>query len=137
MSPAVTVTVVLTGDVQVNVQWDAASDVDLHVVEPSGEEIFYANDSSSTGGLLDLDSNPACAIDGVQNENIVWPSGAAPRGRYVVRVDYFAGCGVASTNYIVTVRRSGAAPQTFRGSFSGNGDSGGAGSREEIVAFTL
>ena len=29
-----------TGDVQVSVAWNTPSDVDLHVVDPFGEEIF-------------------------------------------------------------------------------------------------
>ena len=48
-----------TGDVQVTLSWDTDSDVDLHVVDPSGEEIFYGNRESASGGMLDLDSN-AC-----------------------------------------------------------------------------
>src|SRR5207237_4273195 len=43
-----------TGDVQVSVSWDAPSDVDLHVVDPSGEEIFYGNPASASGGQLDV-----------------------------------------------------------------------------------
>ena len=77
-----------TGDVQVTLSWDTDSDVDLHVVDPSGEEIFYGNRESASGGMLDLDSNAACTIDGVQNENITWSIGAAPQGTYIVRVDY-------------------------------------------------
>jgi uncharacterized protein YfaP (DUF2135 family) len=46
----VTLTPVGTGDVQVTVTWDADSDLDLHVVEPSGEEIFYGHPVSATGG---------------------------------------------------------------------------------------
>lgn len=64
------VTSVGTGDVQVTLSWNADSDVDLHVVDPSGEEIYWSNRRSASGGQLDLDSNAACAIDGVRNENI-------------------------------------------------------------------
>lgn len=32
-----------TGDVQVSVTWNTASDVDLHVVEPSGERIYWSS----------------------------------------------------------------------------------------------
>ena len=42
-----------TGDVQVSLTWSAASDLDLHVVEPSGEEIYFLAPESVTSGTLD------------------------------------------------------------------------------------
>src|SRR5262249_27383185 len=112
-----------TGAVQVSVSWrDAESDVDLHVVEPSGEEIYYANRDSATGGTLDLDSNAGCGLDAVKNENVTWPNGNAPRGRYIVRVDYWSSCGADATPYVVTVQIRGRPPMTFQGTFDGEGD---------------
>lgn len=125
-----------TGDVQVSASWDAESDVDLHVIEPGGAEIYYFNSSTASGGVLDLDSNPACVIDHVKNENITWPSSPPPRGTYTVRVDYFDACGVSATNYVVTVRRKGQNPVSFTGQFTGPGDTGGAGSGTTITTFT-
>jgi len=125
-----------TGDLQISVAWDAPSDVDLHVIEPSGEEIYYDEPSSATGGVLDLDSNAACDIDGVNNENVTWPAGRAPRGMYTVRVDYWNSCSVAATNYVVTVQRGGP-PETFRGRFTGGGDEGDEGSGTTITQFVF
>jgi hypothetical protein len=122
-----------TGDVQVSVSWDAPTDVDLHVVDPFGEEIYYGNSASSSGGQLDVDSNPACSIDGRQIENIRWGS-RAPGGTYTVRVDYWAGCNAARTNYLVTVK-NGPSTQTFSGFFTGDGDRGGGGSGVTITSF--
>jgi fibronectin type III domain protein len=122
-----------TGDVQVSVSWDAPSDVDLHVVEPGGNELYYGNPSSPTGGQLDVDSNAACAIDGRQIENIRW-GGQAPAGSYTVRVDYWDACNVARTNYLVTVK-NGPSTQTFPGVFTGPGDQGGGGSGVFITSF--
>jgi hypothetical protein len=128
------VTPVGTGDVQVTLAWDADSDVDLHVVDPAGEEIYYSRRRSASGGELDLDSNAACRVDGVRNENITWPVGRAPRGTYTVRVDYWSSCNVAQTNYTVRVISEGI-NQTFSGSFSGAGDQGGPGSGRLITTF--
>ena len=122
-----------SGDVQISVSWDAPSDVDLHVVEPSGEEIYYGHPASATGGQLDVDSNAGCNIDGRQIENIRWP-GRAPGGNFTVRVDYWDSCGVAGTNYLVTVR-NGSSVQRFSAAFTGLGDHGGAGSGVTIGAF--
>lgn len=124
-----------TGEVQISVSWDSPSDVDLHVIDPSGEEIYYANSTSRSGGQLDVDSNSACTIDGRQIENIRWPATGAPAGTYIVRVDYWSDCGVARTNYTVTVKNGGTT-QTFTGSFTGAGDRGSYGSGREIATFT-
>ncbi len=134
-SSHVTVTKVGSGEIQVSVAWDVNSDVDLHVVQPDSAEIYYGNTTSSTGGVLDLDSNPACAIDGVRNENITYPT-PPPHGTYTVRVDYYDACTQAQTNYVVTVQVKGQAPQTFTGTLTGAGDSGGAGSGILITTFT-
>ncbi len=113
------VTHVGTGDVQVSVSWTGASDVDLHVYDPAGEEVFFGNLTSASGGKLDLDSNPGCAIDNVNNENIVWPVGQAPHGDYRVVVDYYDDCGVPRSDFVVTVQMAGHDPKTVSGSFVG------------------
>jgi len=124
-----------TGDVQVSVSWDADSDVDLHVIDPAGDEVYYGQPEVPSGGTLDLDSNPSCAIDGVNNENITWAD--APPGEYTVRLDYYEACGVESTSYVVTVQRLGEPFETFDGEFTGEGDVGGAGAGVDITTFTI
>ncbi|HKE18388.1 MAG TPA: hypothetical protein VKB80_26100 [Kofleriaceae bacterium] len=124
-----------TGDVQVSVSWDADSDVDLHVIDPAGDEVYFGMRDVASGGMLDLDSNPACFIDGVNNENITWAT--APDGEYTVRVDYYAGCDVDETSYVVTVQRADHDAETFSGTLTGDGDSGRAGSGTDITTFTM
>jgi len=132
-----TVTQVASGDVQVSVSWDVNSDVDLHVVEPSGEEIWYGDRTSATGGVLNLDSNAGCSlVNAVRNENITWPTSAPPTGTYTVRVDYWSACTLVQTNYVVTVQVKGQSPQVFTGTFTGPGDQGVAGSGTLITTFT-
>ena len=123
-----------TGDVQVTLSWDTDSDVDLHVVDPNGDEVYFANRQVLSDGELDLDSNAACSIDGVRNENITWPVGSAPQGTYTVRVDCWSACTVAATNYTVLVNNGGDV-EIFTGRFTGDGDSGGLGSGTEITTF--
>jgi hypothetical protein len=146
---AVRVIAVGTGDVQVSASWSDTSDVDLHVIDPSGEEIYFGNSTSASGGELDLDSNAACSRDvdpdnptgpqvHLNNENIVWPSGAAPTGTYTVRLAYWSACSVsAPTNWVVTVATAGGTPQIFTGQFTGPGTGGGAGSGVLITTFTF
>ena len=117
-----------SGDIQISVSWTDSADVDLHVIDPNNEEIYFAHRNSASGGTLDLDANAACGRntfnDGtppafVSNENIVWPVGLAIPGTYKVVLDYWSDCGVARTDWVVTVQRVGAQPQIFTGNFTG------------------
>lgn len=115
-----------SGDIQISVSWTDSADVDLHVIDPAGEEIYFAHQTSASGGTLDLDANAACSPNETSpqrvfysNENVVWPLGQAPNGTYKVILDYWSDCGVAQTDWVATVQRQGAAPQIFTGTFSG------------------
>src|SRR5262245_36036705 len=78
-----------TGDVQVTLRWASDADLDLHVTEPDGTEIYYLNlGPTSTGGQQDVDSNIDCENDGGV-ENVFWPVGDAPSGTYTVSVQGF------------------------------------------------
>lgn len=131
----VTLTEVGTGAVQVSLTWDAESDVDLHLVEPGGEEIYYGHERSAAGGTLDLDSNAACSIDGKKNENITYQGGTPPHGSYTVRVDYWDSCTVATTHYVVTTTVGGVT-HTYNGTLTGGGDQGGSGDGVTVATFT-
>jgi hypothetical protein len=93
VSNTVTTTVLGTGDVQVTLIWHDTNDLDLHVTDPAGAEIYYASRGSASGGRLDVDANAACrGTTGEPRENIFWPTGMAPTGKYTVKVVYFDHC---------------------------------------------
>jgi len=109
----------LGGDLQFALNWDQENDVDLHVIDPDGERVFYANPASESGGVLDLDSNAGCAIDGVRNENIIWEAEAAPAGAYQVYVNLWSACDVSVvTNWRLTILERGVPVQTVEGQLS-------------------
>jgi tetratricopeptide (TPR) repeat protein len=71
-------------DVVVTITWNTDNtDVDLHVVEPSGEECFYGHRSTRSGGELTRD-----VTQGYGPEMYVLPT--APKGEYRVSAHYFA-----------------------------------------------
>jgi len=112
------------GDVKVSVSWNSETDVDLHAFEPNGEHIYYGNPKSSSGGQLDLDSNPGCNIDGIQNENIVWPEDMAPNGEYTVKVHMYKDCGIGRAGGTVKLKYCGdSSPERHTFQLGATGDS--------------
>ena len=111
-SIALHVIAVRSGALQVNLYWDTLADLDLHVFEPSGEEIYHNHTPSLSGGQPDLDSYAACsAADGGRGiENVFWPDDYAPSGEYRVVAHLYNDCGTYAqgidTNYRVTVIRN-------------------------------
>lgn len=103
--------IVGTGKVQVTLIWDNEVDMDLHVREPNGTEIWYANRGpTSTGGQLDRDDNVCGTADrgpgGV--ENIFWPNDVtAPSGAYLVEVVEYGRCGQSVASWILEIRVNG------------------------------
>jgi hypothetical protein len=93
-----------TGDVQVTLRWASSADIDLHVTEPDGTEIWYGDKGpTSTGGQLDVDSNVGCDQE-ASVENIFWPTGQAPSGQYTVEVNGYQVDGCGSGDYTVTAK---------------------------------
>lgn len=91
-----TTTVVLgTGDVQATLRWTGDADLDLHVIDPEGVEIYFENARSPSGGTLDVDMVPVCGETGSNNvENVFWPEGGSIPGVYQAYVVHFDGsCG--------------------------------------------
>lgn len=75
-------------DVRFSLIWHNTNDLDLHVIAPSGEQIFYSHRTSRCGGELDVDRN----VHGETTkpiENIRWPKGRAPKGKYRVFVQNY------------------------------------------------
>lgn len=96
-----------TGDVQITLQWNTNADLDLHVVDPYGEEINFSHRAAASGGQLDVDSNYPCGQNLYYVENVFWPSGRAPSGTYRVYVDEFDLCGASRPTWTLTARVDG------------------------------
>lgn len=100
-----------TGDLQVNLHFSNAKDLDLYVVEPNGNVIYYGSpfpyctdayqrwqqddyedeeDFPEWGTIgLDVDSNAGCDIDNINSENIFFKSGYMQKGKYQVWVNMY------------------------------------------------
>lgn len=112
-----------TGDIQVTIHWQGKNDLDLHVIDPAGEEIFYSHKESASNGKLDVDANAACGTQMDRPvENIFWPDGGAPSGNYKVLVNYYENCGdPMETAYVIELKVDGKS-QAFQGQVSTVGE---------------
>lgn len=116
-------TVVLTGSIQVTLEWDTRlADLDLFVTDPSGATVGYNNQNVASGGLLDVDARAGCQETPSTVENIVW-QGTPPSGRYQVMVDHYQQCsGQGPVAFTATLRRGGQVVETWRGTVGAEED---------------
>ncbi len=141
-----------TDNLQVTLTWDQNSDLDLHLdetVDGTTEVIYWGARTSTHGGTLNLDSNGACSIDSVRNENIYYTS-APPNGTFTVKVDNWENClwddnavppqGKA-VSWILTVRHGSdpvcTATGTFPATDRGDGSIGSDSRNNGVVAKTF
>ena len=81
------------GDLVVSLLWQSVVDLDLRVIDPRGEEIYFENPRSLTGGLLEYEANASCFTATTEPlESIFWKADTAPSGDYQVIVDYYGTC---------------------------------------------
>jgi hypothetical protein len=81
------------GDVEVQLYWWTTADLDLHVVDPDGNEIYWDNRIVPSGGQLERDANGFCEdLSTNPMEYVYWPPGGAPAGEYWVAVVYEIEC---------------------------------------------
>jgi hypothetical protein len=95
-----------TGDVSFRIYWEPKiHDVDLHVMDPNGHEIWYSSKNCPCEGELDVDDTKKGGP-----ENIFWPKAKAPEGEYLYWVKYYQG--VDPKNITIEIRRNGKLTKT-------------------------
>ncbi|HEY6349726.1 MAG TPA: hypothetical protein VI636_09975 [Candidatus Angelobacter sp.] len=110
-SQAVTIVAAIPpSDIWTELTWDGPGDIDLHLLQPDGEECSYSNPQAKSGASLDFDNT---VQDGP--EHITVPRAAA--GVYQVKVVYFAASGGSSRKvpWNVTLRMRNGAIQRYSG----------------------
>ena len=122
-------------DVQVTVSWDTDADLDLHVADPTGHEVYFGTPVVESGGRL-FPGSDDCEPDNIRNERVAWTEGAPPPGLYEVRLSHYDSCGADETNYVVNVYNHGTV-STYSGTFTGPGDDTARGTGRVITRFEV
>jgi hypothetical protein len=86
--------ITLNGSVNVSLAWNDKSDLDLHVLQPDGNRIYFKPCDSANCGRLDVDANSCtristCIFSDRPLENISWP-GSMLKGKYKVYVGMYS-----------------------------------------------
>lgn len=128
------------GDLVIGLEWTGTADLDLHVIDPTGAEVWVEHPNTyqqpppgtpgvdpcgwATGGILDHDANADCVRDGSPSEHVIWTdrtcgtttySPVIAAGTYTVRVDARSLCSDASAAWAVSVYREGELQGAARG----------------------
>lgn len=119
------------GELKVTLLWDFRGDIDLHVMQPNGKEIYFdKKKDDSTGGYLDVDNREGGTGSA---ENIYWPSVA--KGKYTVGLVYYGkarSSGVSEPGTCkVVVFRPGREPETYQVPMTSVGE------KKKIIEFEI
>lgn len=113
-TPTITAENVGSGGIQVTLFWNQENDIDLWLIEPDDNKIYYAARNSVAGdGFLDFDN-----VTAYGPENIFFDTNI-PAGTYNVQVNYFAGR--PATDWSISVTACGSTA-TFSGRLDAVGD---------------
>ena len=120
-----------SGELHASLIWNDIADLDLHVITPSMEHMYFGHKESRCGGWLDVDMNAGnYSLEPI--ENIFWAS--SPSGKYQFYVHNFRNRTDTKTVFVDPNRKV-----PFRVKLIRNGEeswfSGSVGSGEKIICF--
>lgn len=93
------------GEIEIALGWNNTNDLDLHVIDPNGFEIYFGKSRSPSGGWLDIDKNAGCgSVTATPVEHVFWSQTDALQGQYRIYVNHYAACeGADPTAFDVVV----------------------------------
>lgn len=120
-----------SGDLQVSLIWNDASDLDLHIFTPQGEHVYFSNKTDSGGGYLDIDMNAEGTDCCAPIENYFVVQGEHAKGHYKVYVNYYNDFGTPSTEHYKVRLKVGKTVKILNGSLEYESKSGFGPDRSE------
>jgi len=77
------------GVLRISLSWHNHDDLDLHLIDPTDDRVYYGNKIGKCGATLDVDMNAGMGTTRTPVENIVWSQLPKKEGRYKVIVNNF------------------------------------------------
>jgi len=79
------------GHLRISLAWSNGDDLDLHVIEPNGNRVYYGNKRGQSGVILDVDMNAGITNNSKDPvENMIWVNPPSQEGIYAVFVNNFS-----------------------------------------------
>jgi hypothetical protein len=122
------------GKFNISLTWNTVDDLDVHVKEPNGREIYHLKKQSPSGGKLTKDLN-ADALTPTPVENIKWSNREPPNGLFVIEVVGYRQNKKPATEvpFTVTVTKSGRVIREKQGKIKWSGS--GSRPRVRVMEF--
>lgn len=100
----------------IELMWQSGDDLDLHVIEPDGDEVFFGNMQTEAGELLE-DMTSFCGTPGLtgRERTVYVADGPIENGSYTIQAQHFNNCGDGSTKWRIRVFIDGKLTETRRG----------------------
>lgn len=100
----------IEGELRISLSWHNFDDLDLHVIEPNKNEIYYSRKNSTNGnGSLDVDMNAGGGHSREPVENVIFRNqGSMIEGEYTVIVNNFAAREMDNQGYEIEIECQGA-----------------------------
>ena len=96
------------GILRASLEWSNYDDLDLHCIEPGGQEIYFRNKVSPTSGTLDVDMNAGSGHTRSPVENIIWTNDKRMNeGIYKVLVHNFCQRDMKDQGYTLQIECNG------------------------------
>lgn len=96
------------GELRTSLSWFNYDDLDIYVIEPDGNKIFYGVRASATSGKLDVDMNAGMGASRTPVENIIWTDKNKMReGTYKVSVHNYTKRETKDVGFVVQIECAG------------------------------
>lgn len=96
------------GELRISLAWFNFNDLDLHLIEPSGNRIYFGNKVSRTGGILDVDMNAGKGSTREPVENIIFSNkNMMAEGEYQIIVNNYAHRETSNPGFAVEMEHNG------------------------------
>lgn len=79
----------VNGYLRCSLAWYNGDDLDIHIIQPRDNEIYYSHRTGASGGVLDVDMNAGGIHSRKPVENVIWEDEPRMEGMYTVYVHNF------------------------------------------------